>query len=273
MNEKQRTFGDDFGLDPVVPVGKHRDDIVECSDGTKCCILDAFEDIEGNYHSSEDDRLEREVEIVRDVLTKVDEWSCNYATENSDWTSAYDHVINECSHEWFGCVEEWIKDNCDRDSKYHRPIYDDDLICQLAEKICEELDGPWDCETEYSRNEWAAYSGDGCCLWGTDIGEQEEQIDVNGHDELKALHDADRLNDCLDELEYDFNISRRRKRVLNENTGHYEEVGRKTYMSTPYDKEHPTFEIYTHPDGRWDWIVPNERMHELLTEAILKLSR
>lgn len=255
------------------PVAKHRGDIVECSDGTTQSILDAFEDIEGVYHSCEDDRLEREVEIVQDVLTKVVEWNEEYATSHTDFVGAYAHIVDETSHDWFGIVESWVEDNYPHHKHPYTSAWDKDVIEKITEYVCENLEGSYDCEEEYCSSEYAAYSGSGCCLWGFDIGEQEEQIDISCHDELQELHNAGRLDDCLDQLEREFCISRSRRREKNEETGKYEEVGRKTYMPYPHHAKHPCFEIYTMPGGRWDFIVPVSRMKELVAEAICALCR
>ena len=258
--EQQRTFGEIVGLDPVVPTRRHPDDLVECSDGSMIAHSEAFYDCNDCPHSNEEDRHEAEVEIVTEILDGVAKWACEYATENDDYTSGYDHIISEVSHEWPELVTDWLDAN-------HNGYATDALVGE----VCDGLDGSWDGEWHYNSNEYAAYSGPGCCLWGFDIGEVEEQVDINGHPALKELHDCGRLNDLLDDYNGDLYVSRSRPRVKNEETGRYEYVGREHYDQ--YGSDHPDILGYVCPGGRWDFVVPDERMRELTTEAIIQLCR
>jgi hypothetical protein len=267
MADKQKTFGDLFGLESEVPSGAHRDDWIECSDGTFRNECDIYRDCRDVAHGSEEDCHGANVEIVTEVLNGVGKGADEYCTENSDYASAYDHIIDEVSHEWPKHVEKWIR------NEYHDYMGHgrfDDCMEALVAAVCEHLQGSFDCEAEYSRSEYAAYSGSGCCLWGTDIGEHEEQIDITCHDELKALHDEGMLDTVLDDVNCDVYISRSKRRERDPITGHYKEVGQETY--DPYGGS-TTFEVYSMPGGRWDWVVPAERMRELVSEAICDLAR
>ena len=266
---KQRTFGDDVGMEPVVPVSSHESDLVECSDGTTIPLSDVFEDCRGGYHSNEDDRHEADVTIVREVLDNVIKWVDEYV-QNTDYADGYYHIVDECSHDWDRSVEEWVREHYGDHMGYgHLDDYVDDIV----ESIGCNLKGSSDWEPEYGHNEYFGYSGPGCCLWGTDIGEYEEQIDVSCFDELQELHNQTRLDDVLDDLEREFCISRSQRRVKNESTGRYEGVGRKTYMSGFNGDKHPCFEMYTSPGGRYDFVVCADRMHELVATAIIDICR
>ena len=271
MTEQQRTFGKVVGMEAKVPTARLPMDLVKCSDGTFRHHEDVWYDCRDNPHGTEEDRHEADVAIVTEVLDGVGKWADEYCTENTDYADGYAHIIDEVSHDWPGPVREWIE-NTHHDCMGHGKF--DDCMDKLVDSICENLEGGFDTEPEYSSNEYAAYSGSGCCLWGTDIGEYEEQIDVSCFPELKELHDRGDLDDVLDDvIECDVYVSRSKRRVKNETTGCYEQVGRDTYM--PYDRknDHPTFEVYTNPGGRWDWVVSEERMEELLTAAIIECAR
>lgn len=266
--EQQRTFGAVVGMEPKVPTARLPLDLVECSDGKLLHHEDVHYDCRDNPHSSDEDRLEADVAIVTEVLDGVGKYADEYCTENGDYASAYDHIIDEVSHDWPDCVERWLEDNY-ADRMGHSRF--DGVKDKIVEAICDGLQGSFDCEAQYHPNEYAGYSGDGCCLWGTDIGEHEEQIDISCFPELQELHERGDLDDVLDGVNCDVYVSRSKRRVKNEDTGYYECVGRETY--DPYGSDHPTFEVYTMPGGRWDWVVSKERMEELLTAAIIEVAR
>lgn len=260
--EQQRTFGQAVGMESKVPTTAHRNDLVECSDGTLCEASEAFADSKGDYHSDAEARHESDVTIVTDVLNSVGEWADDYCTGNTDYADSYAHMIDEDSVRWHDNVEEWVEEHCDE--------YDLDshIVESVVVWVFDELQGSFDCEPEYDSNEYSGYSGSGCCLASFDIGENEEQIDVSGHDELQALHDDNRLDDILDDVNCDVYVSRSHRREKNEETGNYERVGRETYMPYSHNEDHPTFEVYTNPGGQWHWVVSEDRMTELVDEAL-----
>jgi hypothetical protein len=147
----------------------------------------------------------------------------------------------------------------------------DEVVKFVAEYVFEELDGSFDCELEYDSNEYAGYSDAGCCLGSWDIGEYELQIDINDCDELKALHDRGDLDDILDDVNCDVYVSRSYRREKNEETGYYENVGRETYMPYHRNSDHPDIMAITSPGGQWRFVVPEERMSELVLEGYAKL--
>ena len=121
----------------------------------------------------------------------------------------------------------------------------------------------------FGNNEYAIYDGPGCYLDGFDIGEVEEQVGISDYPEFEVLHKCGELDDCLDEYDGYACINRSKRRVKNEKTGHYEEVGRNTYDT--HGSDYPTFEFYHSPGGRWDFVVPDDRMNDLLQEALIEL--
>jgi hypothetical protein len=250
----------------LVPTARHKDDIVTCVDGSECRHADAYYDCEGEPHRTDEDKRERDVEIVSDFLDGVGKWAEEYCTGNTDYADSYACIVNESCHNWDDNVREWIEEE-HGDAYGHTDF--DDYVDEIVEKVCEEIDGGFDCEPEYGWNEYAGYSGKGCCLDSFDIGEHEEQIEINAHDVLRVLHEEGGLDDVLDEVNCDVCVSRDRRREKNEETGHYEYVGRETYMPYKHNEDHPTLMVYTSISGRWYFVVPSDRMEELVCEALL----
>ena len=280
-NEQQRTFGETVGLEPIVPTRRHSDDLVECSDGSLIAHSDVWYDCRDNPHSTEAGRELADLTIVEEILQSRADWAREYATENDDFTSGYDHCVTEDNMYWPNPISEWISDyqyngsdiadlvlELYRDGRIDLDLssddgdeFDDDEYVRnvmsmpsdddLVAAVCDDLDGRvLDAEWEYSHNEYAVYSGSGCCLWGFDIGEQEEQVDISAHDEFVELHSQGRLRDLLDSANTDAYVS---------------------LSSWSLRGDYPCFEFYHNPGGRWDCIVSAERMEEALMNALERL--
>jgi hypothetical protein len=268
MPELQDTL---FGDGPV-PVRVHPNDTVECSDGADCLLRDAFVDCRGEYHSDDADQHDANVTIVTEILKGIDEWATEYCTENTDYVDGYFYVVDEMSHDWAPRIEEWFSDLCYNGEGYEGYEDDDDFTAELVAAVREAIDVDSDCEPEYDANDYACYTGSGCCLWSFDIGEHEEQVEISAYPELQALHDQGILDDVLDDVNCDAYVCRSRRREKNEKTGYYEPVGRETYM--PYDRhtDCPCFEVMTSPGGQWRFVIPADRMDEIVQEAIAVLN-
>ncbi|MHC4371030.1 MAG: hypothetical protein ACYSW8_25760, partial [Planctomycetota bacterium] len=186
MTEKQATT---FGT--VEPVARLGSDVVVCSDGSECEFSEAFTDCRGELHRTEEERHDADVAIVTEVLDGRVAGAEEYATENDDYASAYDCIVDECKHEWPGRVKTWI---CDSYGDYYGRTDYDDFMDELVAHICDDIYGAGDCDVEYNRSDYSAYSGKGFCLDGFKIGEIEEQIDLECHPELMDLHNAGRLD-------------------------------------------------------------------------------
>lgn len=240
----------------VVPVGPHRDDIMVCSDGTECPRYEARFDCAGNAHSTDEARHDADVEIVTELLDAREKAVSEYCTENEDYASGYDCIVNEGSHGWRDRIEEWLE------------AEDIDFDAALVAHIIDRIDSS-DCEVVYNRSEYAAYSGPGLCIDSFDIGEVEEQIGISDYPELTVLHNQGRLDDVLDDVRCEFCISRSRRRVKNEKTGSFEPVGRETYM--PYGSDYPSILAYTMPGGQWHWVIPADCIREIIEQYRLEL--
>jgi hypothetical protein len=302
-SEQQVTFGEIVGLPTMVPVRRHPDDIVHCVDGVDLPHRDVLYDCRDFPWSDPIARHEANVEIVAEVLDAHLKWAEEYATENEDYADGYACILSEGSHYWKDRIEEWYDANwadcdwkailveCEDDIDHtHFDEWMDDTdpdgdpldwsdyiedcvsrvsVDSLLQAVYEDMDADDACDVEYGHNEYARYSGPGLCLDGFDIGECEEQVSVMDVPEFKALHESGELDDCLDDYNGDAYVCRSRRRVKNEETGYYEQVGRETYNA--YGHDYPTFEFYYSPGGRWDFIVPADRMNELFTEALVRL--
>ncbi len=262
MSEMQMTLNGSF-----VPTKPHVDDIVDCHDGSDCRYGDAIFDCEGEAHRTDEDKHDRNVEIVSDFLNKCGKWAEQYCTENTDYADGLSHMVNERRDNWACYVREWVENEFDDD--YGNAIFDD-YVKEIVDKVCEELDGDFDCEPEYCCSNFSAYSGDGCCLDSFDIGEYEDQIEINAHDVLRVLHEEDGLDDVLDDVNCDVCVNRDMPRVKNEETGRYEYVGRSTYMPYKNDRKYPTLLIYANVSGQWQFVVSADRMNELVCDALLE---
>jgi hypothetical protein len=259
MTELQATI---FGTkEPVVP---HISDIVECSDGTECSRLDALVDCSGGYHRTEEDRHDADVQIVSDLLDKEAEWCDDYCTGDSDYADAYFCIINESSHRWDEFVGQWVSDNWD-DLDDVEGFSESEIVAL----VCDKIDAGFDCEPEYNGSDCYGYLGNGCYLNGFKIEEYETQININDHGELRVLHEERRLDDVLDDVNCDLYISRNRRREKDEETGQYVPVGRETYKSQgPGGDICPYLMGYASISGGWDFVVPYDRMVELVCEVV-----
>lgn len=292
MSEKQ------FMLDgTLVPTRKHYDDQVECSDGMIVSHGEAFYDCKDHPHNTEEDRNAADVAIVTEFLDGVDGWVTDYTTGNTDYADGYAHIIDEISHDWKDRVDEWIDEDdsdyadiiedaynageldfdfsSDDGDEFDSDEYIRNVLCKpsadsVKEWVFERLEGSFDCEPEFSHNEYSCYSGSGCCLASFEIGEYEEQLSIADHPVLKELHDCGRLDDILDDVSSDAYVSRSHRREKNKETGYYENVGRETY--DPYGSDYPDVMTYHNPGGQWHWVVSGERMEELIREAIVDLT-
>jgi hypothetical protein len=274
---QQRTFGAVVGLDPVVAVVPHRNDLVECSDGTEHRHCDVCYDCAGGAHSNDSDRHDAEVAIVTVILEGHGKWADEYCTENEDYASGYDCLVDEDQARWRDRTDTWVRDELESRDEFVDLEEHDDLVKFdgvvkfVSDYVFEELDGSSDCELEYHPSEYAGYDGEGCCLDSFEIGEYELQIEINDCDELKALHDRAVLDDILDDVNCDVYVSRSRRREKNEETGYYEHVGRETYMPYARQSDHPDIMAYTSPGGQWRFVISAERMGELVEEGYAKL--
>jgi len=226
-----------------------------------------YADCKGGLHDSHEERHDSDVQIVSNLLDQIGKLAEEYCTGNTDYPYGYFHIVRETSHEHSRLVERWIRDSCG-DLYGHTVI--DETMAKIVDSICEELDVDYHCEPIYNHSDYSGYSGKGCCLFSFKIEEHEEQIVVNDFPELKSLHEQGRLDDVLDDVNCDVYVSRSRKRVKNEETEHYEYVGRETYNPYPRNQFGPTFEIYTNPGGGWDFVIEAEEMETLLCNAILE---
>lgn len=259
--EQQKTFGDVVGMELMVPVGPHRDDIIECSDGTPIRRGDAeFVDCRGVVHSDEDTMNDANDDIVRELLDAHDEWIGEYVSSD-DYGDQYVYCAIESNYSFPERVGQWLDDNytdCpgNPDHPGARPIYNGNVRQALIDSIAQEID-EWDLEAHYNHNEYAAYSGDGCCLASFEVGEYESQVDIDSMPELIALNKSGDLEGCLEGYTGDLYLYR---------AGTYAKSG---WTRDGNYVSHGCFTAYSTGWGVWHYVIPESRMKELLCDAIV----
>lgn len=248
MTEKQMTLDG-----ALVPTRPHVDDVVECSDGTDIRYGDALFDVSGNTHRTEEARNEADADYVRgelDALSKwIDEW-----VEESDYGDSYAYIAEEVSHDWLDDIREWVDAEL---FDYEGDDLPDEFIDWVAEHIRDNLEA-WECV--HSRNEYAAYSGPGICLYSLDVGEVEWQIDLAGHDQFTNLHDEGRLEGLLESYNGDLYVYR---------NDHYDsDLGKRVSDGYVSKGDYPCIMVYANPGGQWHYVATEETLGELLDAAI-----
>jgi hypothetical protein len=253
MSEKQITLDGE-----LVPVVAHRDDVVECSDGTECRREEVLVDCRGKYHRDEDAVRDANDEIVKELLDAEDVWIGEYVASD-DYGAGYAYLVSECSHGWGDRVGEWLDDNyTDGEGWSRRPICNGNVREAIIAHIVENID--WsDYEPHYQSDEYSRWYGDGCCLDSFEVGEYEDQIEVSSRVEFKALAESGELEGCLDRYNGDLYIKC---------DDHYDrELGRRVrdgYISFG------NFYGYSTGWGRWHYVVSVDRMKELVCAAIVE---
>jgi len=214
-------------------------------------------DCRGNVHPSEDSKREADHEIVAEIIDAANKWACDY-TEHQDYGDGYVFVALESdSANWNRNVREWLDSHYD----YYLPEY---TLRALAGAIVDRID---DCDIEaaHQRNEYASWAGVGCCLFSFAVGEEEEQICLGDHPELKALHASGGLEGALKAYNGDAYVYQ---------FSHYcAETKTRVEDGHVWDGPHPYVTIIANPGGAWHYVVPEERMEELLAAAIIEICR
>ena len=221
---------------------------------------DDFVESHGAFGLSVEDDFEDNLEELTKYLDDVDKWTRDYVFDNSDYADNYLCLVCEDQVNWRDCIDEWLSG----EDYAHLPE-------SVAQTVWENIDPGFDSEAEALRNEYASYSGKGCCIGSFEIGEYEQQFDFSDDSILTDLHNSGKLDDYLDHYNGEVYPCRSRRREKNEDTGYYEGVGRETY--NPYNRKSETLEVIVAVGGQVQIVIPEERMRELVTEAILQLAR
>lgn len=250
----QRTFGESFGLDPVVPSRRHRDDEVVCSDGTTIADRDAWFDIDDKAHRTKEERHTANVEIVRDILKAHEQW-CDDYTSSDDYGDGYAYIASEVSHSWNDHIDDWLNDQAPE-------LATSDFAKELVDNMANDIDD-WECI--YHCNEYAGYYGDGICLFSMEVGEYEDQIELSADDRLSVLHEAGELEDILAQLDGEFCLYRYSKYVEGTNGN-----GRRIYQDYI---QRDNFTVTFNPGGQWQYVVPKDDALRLLAEAVCQVCR
>jgi len=240
-----------FMLDgTLVPVGPHRDDRVVCSDGTECARHEALADVNGGLHYYDEDRREANQDIVNELIDACCAGADEY-TEHEDYGNGYAHCVRECHHNWADRIDEWLDGQC--------VDYSGDVRKAMVESIGQLAYDFDEFEAIHCRNEYADYSGEGCCLDSMEIGEIEEQVDIDGVPAFVELHEAGELEGHLEDYNGDA--------CLYCNDRYDAASGRR--VKTGYVSGN-CFSFHTMPGGQWHYVVSKETMDSYLTKAIVE---
>lgn len=228
----------------LVPVGPHRDDIIETEDGEFIRYGDIeYTDCRGRVYHDEELRDDANDDIVRELLDSRDEWIGDYVASD-DYGESYAYVVFEDSaYRWRDRIDEWLEDN--------HSNYSVELSRELINGIIENLNG-FDLEAHYDPNEYACWHGSGCAVDSLEVGEYEDQIGVSDYPEFEALHEDGLLEDCLER--YNGNL------CIN------------TY-GRDLSGAYPCFYGYSGGWGRWHYVFSDEAMENALCEAIIAYCR
>jgi hypothetical protein len=243
----------------VEPVGAHRDDIVVCEDGGDCPRLDAFTDCRGRYYRDEDERDEANNDIVAELLDAESAW-CDEYVASDDYGDGYAYIVCEGHHDWDGPIASWLDETYNDGKGWNaRPLYGGSVAKALVASIAQLVHDYDDFESKYSRNEYACYSGKGCCISSFGVGEYETQIDIAGRDEFEVLNDEGALEGCLASYNGDL--------YLHCNDRYDKASGKR--VRTGY-VSHNTFWGTSGGHGVWHYVVSDDSMEEYLCRAIVE---
>lgn len=201
---------------------------------------------------------EDHIEAVAEFVDSVDQWAMDYVFDNSDYADSYYILVCEDQIIWRDRIVEWVRENYPHLSE------------EFGRRVWENVDPGFDSEAETHRNEYAGYAGKGCCIGSFAIGEYHDQYDFSGDTVLDELHESGDLDDYLDHYNGDVYVSRDRRREKDPTTGKFRSVGRETY--NPYNHDHPTLDLVTAVGGQVRFVIPEERMREIVTETVLQLA-
>ena len=237
----------------IVPVGPHRDDIIETEDGEFIRYGDIeYEDCKGRVFSNEEDKDESNADIVAGILDSHSEWLDEYLA-SEDYGGEYAYLACEDKCRWKDQIGRWLDDNYSDRPKRHsysryldRPLFDGDVRDAIIDGMIDKLDD-YEIECSYSLNEYACFSGNGCCVDSFPIGEHEDQIDVNSIPEFADLAGRGELLDALGRYNGDLYLN---------------------YEGRDLSGDYPCFYAYT-SGGVWHYYFSDDSMERALCAAMI----
>jgi len=185
----QRTFGSVVGLDPVLPITPHPEDLHRCKDTGEWKRRDeCLFSYDGTAWWYSDERYDYEatalVKLAETLLEKLDD----YVDHDDSISDVKYHVFNN-DLTWREDIHDYYCGYCD-DCTGHTD--------HQMEMICDDLRDR--AETVIKRTSYSDFDYD---LTSWDVGEVDDTIMINDYPLLKALHDRDELEDMLDDYDHD----------------------------------------------------------------------
>jgi len=191
MTLLQRTF--DGTLEPIAP---HPDDMVDCEDtGAYKRRAECVESVDGKFWEDREERYDHERDLVETYFKDFIDWSDEYRASD-DCVGEYAHLVWEDRERIMDNVREALG-NLLGDEWEDSDGSNDDLIGDVVEALSEHVE--FDTTTGYH-----GYSGLDVVFDSYDIGEVEEQVDINEIELLHDLHVRGDLEEILEDLDSDF---------------------------------------------------------------------
>lgn len=274
----------------VVPVGVHPTDKVLCSDDEVRRKLDAYVDLKGEYHSTDEDRDEVDEGIVHSAIDEACMYTDDYTT-NPDYAEGYSCLVDDACN-WSGDITEWVEANLpdigdmlveayaanttpeawdDYMDDNGLDVYEDienelerigsELsVDEMIEAVCRNILDFSDYDFEYSANEYACYTGPGCCIGSFEIGEVEEMRAISDFEGFTELHEQGRLEGFFDTYNGDACLYEHSR--YDENTKRRVKTG---YLSGD------TLTYYSLPGGQWHFVVDANVLEQLVRDVCIDM--
>jgi hypothetical protein len=194
-----------MGLDPTIAIAPHPEDLVLCADTGKWVRrTDCLESANGKYFNDEEELERCDEDAVKEYFDGVVEWSDEYHASD-DCASSYVHLLSENPVQRRDNIRYALEDLDEYDDSV-------ELTDEFLNGMIDALD---DCIDFTCTSGCFGSSNQDVVFDSFDVGEVEEQIDINEVPLLAALHDEGKLEGILDALGDDFCFSYTRIRVCD----------------------------------------------------------
>jgi hypothetical protein len=183
----QMTFGSIVGMESTLPTASHPSNEYLCEDTGEYRLRDeVLFSYDGKAWSDSEERYDYEATALVELAETLLEWVDDYV-DHDDSISAAVYPAFGFDQTWREYIADYYRDDCD-DCTGHTDAE--------FETICDTLRDGADAMMEI--NGYSTFDYD---LTSYDVGEINEQIDINDHPILKALHERGDLEGILDSTE------------------------------------------------------------------------
>jgi hypothetical protein len=198
----QTTFPN-MGLDPVMPIAPHPNDLVICEDtGKYKRRADCLHSPDGTHFDDDEELAEHNEDAVDEFLNGVIEWSDEYHA-SEECGGQYGYLLGENPVQMRDNIRYALEELTDRI----------DFTDEFLNDMIDDLD---DCIDFTCTSSCFGSSNQDVVFDSFDCGEVEEQIDINDVPLLAALHDEGKLEGILESLDREFCFGRTNIRVCDD---------------------------------------------------------